>query len=237
MVVSTNRQDSFAYPQGCFAYPQDSFAYNRGMLEQFHVEMMHLVFDGIFSSGALETIIKANLNQDRLRGQIGHDEYHFDNNAFEKSYTYIEAQRALTISSLMANDAPSAWAAFGRLTHTVQDFYAHSNYIDLWLACQPDGAIPTPSEIDALNPDLLNSPALRSGKVYFLEVLTLIFPLKRFVMPLLPRDAHAWMNLDAPERGPNFTYAIQGAIERTKIEFERTTKDLPQELFRLFVDK
>jgi hypothetical protein len=206
------------------------------MLEQFHVEMMHLVFDGIFSPRALETIIKANLNQDRLLGQIGHDEYHFDNNAFEKSYAYLEEQRALTVSSLMANDAPAAWAALGRLTHTAQDFYAHSNYVDLWLASQPN-ASPAPSEIDPLNPDLLNSPALRSGKVYILELLTLILPLKRFVMPFLPRDAHAWMNLDSPEQGPNFKYAIQGAIKRTKIEFERTTEDFSQELFTLFVDK
>ena len=75
-----------------------------------------------------------------MRGQIGHDEYHFDNNAFEKSYAYIEEQRALTISSLMANDVFSAWSAFGRLTHTVQDFYSHSNYVDLWLSRQPEGA-------------------------------------------------------------------------------------------------
>jgi hypothetical protein len=137
----------------------------------------------------------------------------------------------------MANDAPSAWAAFGRLTHTAQDFYAHSNYIDLWLARQTDGAIPTPSEVDALDPHLINTPALRSGKVYFLELLTLILPLKPLVMPFLPHDAHAWMNLDSPAQGPNFKYAFQAAVKRTKIEFERTTKDLPEELLVLFVDR
>jgi len=207
------------------------------MLESFHVEMMHLTLGDVFSQRALEKIIKANLDQDRLRGQIGHDEYHFDNNAFEKSYAYLEEQRALITSSLMANDAPSAWAAFGRLTHTAQDFYAHSNYIALWLASQPDGAIPAPSEVDPMHPDLINSHALRSGKVYFLELLTLILPLKPLVMPFLPRDAHAWMNLDSPEQGPNFKYAFQAAVKRTKIEFERTTKDLPPDLFTLFVDK
>ena len=68
--------------------------------------MMHLALDDKFSSRALNKIIKANLNQDRLRGQIGHDEYHFDNNAFGKSYAYIEEQQARTVSSLIANDAP-----------------------------------------------------------------------------------------------------------------------------------
>lgn len=207
------------------------------MLEQFHIEITHQALDEKCSSRALEKIIEANLNQDSLCGQIGHDEYHFDNNSFEKSYAYIEEQRARTVSALMADDAPSAWSAFGRLTHTVQDFYAHSNYIDLWLSRQPDGAHPTPSEIDPLNPDLINSCALRSGKVHFLEVLTLIGPLKSLIMPLLPRDSHAWMNIDSPEQGPNFKYAFQAAVKRTKIEFEKTTKDLPSNLVALFVDK
>jgi hypothetical protein len=198
---------------------------------------MHLAFGDVFSSRALEKMIEANVKQDRLLGLIGHEEYHFDNNAFEKSYAYIEEQRALTVSGLMANDAPSAWAAFGRLTHTAQDFYAHSNYIDLWLSYQPDGAIPTPSDVDPLDPDLINSPALRSGKVYFLEALTLIPPLKPLVMPLLPRDAHAWMNLDAPERGSNFKYSFQATVKRTVVEFERTTENLPKDLLGLFVDK
>jgi hypothetical protein len=206
------------------------------MLQRFHVEILHLSLDDLFSRQALQKIIKANLYQDRLRGQIGHDEYHFDNNAFDESYAYIEEQRALTISSLMANDVPSAWAGFGRLTHAAQDFYAHSNYIELWLARQPDGKNPAASEVEAMDLDLLYFPALRSGKVYVLEVLTMILPLKPIVMPLLPRDSHAWMNIDSPERGPTFKYVFQAAVKRTKVEFDRTTRDLPQDLFALFVD-
>jgi hypothetical protein len=207
------------------------------MLKSFHIEITQLALGDLFSASALEKIIEANLNQDRLSGQIGHDEYHFDNNAFEKSYAYIEEQRALTVSALRANDAPSARSAFGRLTHTAQDFYAHSNYIDLWLASRSDGALPTPSEVDPLDPDLIHTRALRSGKVFFLEILTFILPLKSLVMPLLPRDSHGWMNLDSPERGPNFKYAFQAAVKRTKIEFEKTTKALPQDLFAVFIDK
>ena len=207
------------------------------MLQRYHIEIMHLALDNKFSSRALESIIKANLNQDRLRGQIGHDEYHFDNNAFEKSYAYIEEQRALTISALRSDDAPSAWSAFGRLTHTVQDFYAHSNYIDLWLSRQPDDKPPTPSQVDPLDLNLINTPALCSGTIYFLEVLTLIIPLKRLIMPLLPRDAHAWINIDSPKQGPNFDYAFQAAVKRTRFEYEKTTRDLPSKLVVLFVDK
>jgi hypothetical protein len=207
------------------------------MLSRYHVEIMHLALDDLCSPRALAKMINANLRQDRLRGQIGHHEYHFDHNAFDKSYAYIEEQRALTVSSLQARDVSSAWSAFGRLTHTAQDFYAHSNYIALWLARHVEGRLPGPTDVHPADPDVIHSTALRSGKMYMLELLTLIPPLKPLVMPILPRDAHGWMNLDSPERGPNFPYAFQAAIKRTKIEFERTTKDLSEDSLELFVDE
>jgi hypothetical protein len=212
-------------------------AYNRNMLTRFHVEMMHLALDDLFSPRALKKIISANIRQDRVRGQIGHPEYHFDQNAFDKSHAYIEKQRGLTISALSSNDVHSAWSAFGRLTHTAQDFYAHSNYIDLWLACQPGDTRPPAAEVDPLDPELISSPSLRSGKIYLRELLTFILPIKSFAMSVLPRDAHGWMNLDSPERSPNFQHAFQAACKRTRIEFEKTTKDLPEKLLTRFADR
>jgi hypothetical protein len=138
----------------------------------------------------------------------------------------------------MASDAFSAWSAFGRLTHAVQDFYAHSNYVDLWLACQSDSAVPTPAKIDPVEPNLINTPALRSGRVYLpLEAFYHFHILRPLLLCILPRDSHAWMNLDSPKQGSNFAYAFQAAIKRTKIEFEKLTKDLPEDLLVLFVDK
>lgn len=199
--------------------------------------MTQLALGETFSSRALQKIIETNVYQDRLRGQIGHPEYHFDDNAFEKSYAYMEEQRALTISSLMANDPPAAWSAFGRLSHTAQDFYSHSNYVDLWLSSQTNGAIPTPFEIDPVDLNVLHHHALHSGKIYLLDYLTFIHILKPLVVPLLPRDSHAWMNLDSSARGPNFDYAFQAAVKRTKLDFEKTIKELPEDLFLMFVDK
>jgi hypothetical protein len=215
-----------------------SLRYNQTMLKPYHIEMTRLAVGENFSSKALEKITDANLYQDRIPAQIGHDEYHFDGSAFEKSYQYVEEQRALTTSSLLANNAPSAWSAFGRLTHAVQDFYAHSNYVDLWLSCQSDDAVPAPSAIDPLVPDLINASALRSGKIYLpLEAFYHFHWLRPLLLRILPRDSHAWMNLDSPKQGPNFEYAFQAAVKRTKIEFEKTTKDLPEDLFVLFVDR
>lgn len=208
------------------------------MHPRFHVEITRQAFSEQFSANALEKIIEANLYQDRLTGQYGHDEFHFDNNAFDKSYTYMEEQRTLVISSLKANDVSSAWAAFGRLTHTAQDFYAHSNYIDLWLSMQPDGAVPTASEVDSVDPDLLHSRALRSGKLYLpLEIFSFVKFLKPLVMPLLPRDSHAWMNLDTPAQGPNFHFAFHAAVKRTRIELEKTVAGLEEELAAMFVNR
>ena len=208
------------------------------MLQKYHVEILQQALGDVFSPAALAKIIDANVNQDRISAQIGHDEYHFDNNAFEKSYAYMEEQRGLVVSSLSAKDAPSAWSAFGRLTHTVQDFYAHSNYIDLWLALHTNGSRPAPSTVDPVEPAILNSGALRSGKIYLpLEVFSFIKALKPLVLPLLPRDSHAWMNLDSPAQGFKFDYVMHASVKRTEIEFEKTVNELRQDRVEMFVDR
>jgi hypothetical protein len=208
------------------------------MLKPYHIEMTRLALEEHFSSRALEKITAANLYQDRILAQIGHDEYHFDGSAFEKSNGYVEEQRALTVSSLLANDALSAWSAFGRLTHAVQDFYSHSNYVNLWLASRSNGTLPMPSEIDPVDPHLMEAPALHSGTIYLpLEAFYHFHWLRPLLLRILPRDSHAWMNLDSPKQGPSFEYAFHAAVKRTKLEFEKTINDLPDDLIALFVDK
>jgi hypothetical protein len=205
------------------------------MLKPVHAEITRRALGETFGPRALEVIVRANLGQDALSGQLGHDEFHFDNNAFEKSRRYIEAQRGLIRPALEGGDALSAWGAFGRLTHAAQDFYAHSNYLDLWHACRPGRAMMGPAGVDPLDAEFLESPALRSGKLYYpLEALSFVPGLKRLVIPLLPRDSHAWMNLDSAERGPMFEYAFQAAIKRTRHEYDLTARDLPGDLLGLF---
>ena len=208
------------------------------MLTQYHIEIMLNALGKQFSPRAISAIINANIYQDRLSGQFGHDEYHFDNNAFEKSYAYIEEQRALTVSALQRNDALSAWSAFGRMLHTLQDFYAHSNYITLWLARCDGQALPSSSEVDPVDLTLIHSPDLRSGKTYYpFELLYYWHPARAFALQWLPRDSHAWMNLDAPEQGFKFDYAMQAAMKRNVIEYEKTTLGFSDEMCRLFLDR
>ena len=201
------------------------------MLKSVHADITRRALGQTFSPHALDVVIAANLGQDALSGQLGHDEFHFDNNAFDKSRAYIKEQRALIRPALERGDVDAARRAFGRLTHTAQDFYAHTNYVDLWIACQPDGMTPAPAEIDPLDDDLLYSTTLRSGKLYYpLEALSFVPVLRKLMLPLLPRDSHAWMNLDSAERGPMFEYAFNAAVKRTRYEFDTTVRGLSVEL-------
>ncbi len=210
------------------------------MLIPYHKSITREALSARFSSRALDAILGANLKQDDLlTGQIGHDEYHYDNNAIAASDRYLEAQRALILSALQTGNLPLAWAAFGRLIHTAQDFYAHSNYVDLWLARSTGNGRtpPPPSEIVPLMGELVSSPDLHSGKLYFpWEVLAFLPGIKLLVIPFLPEDSHAHMHLDSPARGERFSYAFEAAIQRTRDEFDKTVAGLSSGQEALFKD-
>ncbi len=205
------------------------------MKEQYHRQITMEALKGDFDPLALERIVRANLGQDTLRGQIGHDEYHFDANAFSQGREYVAYNRELIKCDLARGEVAPAQEAFGRLTHAAQDFYAHSNYVSLWLRKFSDDDWPPADEIDPFEPDLLGSPELCSGKLYYpLEVLTFIPFLKKLVLPRLPQDSHAWMNLDAPEQGEKFRYAYVAAVKTTQREFQKTNQSLTMAEARLF---
>ena len=206
------------------------------MLIPIHEEMTREALGEHFSPRALEIIIAANRKQDAIRGQIGHDEFHFDNNAIEKGLRYINEQRGFVLASLLSPGVLSAWIAFGRLTHTAQDFYSHTNYISLWLDQHP-GTPPTPPEIDPVQKSLLRSPSLHSGKIYLpMDALYFVPFLRKFALKLLPEDSHGKMNLDSPKQGPRFEYARAAAVKRTQHEFDLLKKILPPDLFAKFTD-
>lgn len=208
------------------------------MLTQYHIEMCHEALANHFSQRALQVITKANINQDRLSAQFGHDEYHFDNNAIEKSNRYINEQRGYILATFLGTgiSLDTAWSAFGRLLHSAQDFYAHSNYITLWLEYQP--ASPATVEIDPLNKSILQHPNFHTGKIYFpMDMVYFIKPLRPLALRFLPKDSHGWMNLDSPEQGFKFEYAIAAAVKRTQHEFELLQKLLNADMMARFLDK
>ena len=208
------------------------------MLIPIHEEMTREALGAHFSPRAMEIILAANLKQDALSGQIGHDEFHFDNNAIDKGLRYINEQRGLVIAALLgAGGALFAWAAFGRLTHSAQDFYSHTNYIPLWLEQHKDTP-PAPGDVDALQKSLLQSPGLHSGKLYMpMDWLYFIPFLRNTALKLLPADSHAKMNLDSPKQGPLFEYARAAAVQRTRYELELLRKILTPEMFGAFTEQ
>ncbi len=207
------------------------------MLIPIHEEMTREALSVHFSPRALEVILAANRKQDALHGLIGHDEYHFDNNAFDKGRAYINEQRGYILASLLSPGVLSAWIAFGRLTHSVQDFYSHTNYVSMWLDQHP-GTPPAAPEIDPVQKNLIESPNLYSGKIYLLmDALYFVPFMRKIALALLPRDSHGWMNLDSPRQGFKFEYARAAAIKRTQYEFGILEKILTPEMFAKFTDK
>jgi hypothetical protein len=205
------------------------------MLIPYHRQILAEALSEQFSPQALAAIAKANAKQDYLRGQIGHDEFHFDNNAFEESFAYIAENRAQVRAALQRGDAQAAWAAFGRLSHTAQDFYAHSNYVPLWLAKFEGKSAPPAAEIVHDDEEILRSPALRSGKLYYpLELFSYLPLIGGFVLSRLPKDSHAWMNIDSPKRGEFFAYTFAAAVKITRDELNKIAETLNENEKTLF---
>jgi hypothetical protein len=205
------------------------------MLPRVHAEVTRRALSQLFGPHALDAIVAANVLVDAPWNQLRRDELHFDNNSFDRSRAYIAEQRELIAPALARGRTTSAWRAFGRLAHTAQDFYAHTNYVDLWLACQPNAMVPAPAEIDPLDDAVIENPSLRSGKAYLpWGLLSFVPGLRKMVLPLLPPDSHAHMNLDSSASGPLFEYAFHAAIERTRREYDAIRRQLSESLLARF---
>lgn len=141
---------------------------------------------------------------------------------------------------MTAGKPQNAWAAFGRLLHGAQDFYAHTNYIRLWIALYtgpPDLTAP-PDIIEPLVPRLIESPDLYSGRVdWFWEAASRIPGLEMLSNRLAPDGSHYCMNLDSPDQGPLFTYAYHAALKRTRLEYEQIRDSLEPEFTGAFHDR
>jgi hypothetical protein len=205
------------------------------MLPSVHAAILRRALEGLFTRQALNWIIASNLLMDVPWNQVGRDELHFDNNAFDRSNSYMTGQRALILPALEGSRPRPAWQAFGRLTHTAQDFYAHSNYVELWLARNPNGKLPVPTEIDPLDAGIMESPALRSGRPHMpFGALSFVPGIANWVDRMLPVDSHAHMNLDSAARGPAFEYAFHAAIKRTLHEYDLLTNGLSEPVVTRF---
>jgi hypothetical protein len=212
------------------------------MYLKYHRLITQQALQNNFGSTALQTIVKANMFKDDLISNLFNPEHHFIENTIEGSLAYIETQRHLVVCKLENGDnILAAWQAFGRLLHTGQDFYAHSNYVRLWVDRFAE-TVPPADKIEALDPSLLNSPHLHTVRTYRpLGSLGNIPVVGRWLFRFLPVDAHARMCLDSPANGPLFEYAFNAAVKRTAYEYEETERAIKRggvgEYLNLFLNQ
>lgn len=198
------------------------------MEANYHRQMLNDVLGTHFNQTDLNRITRANLHQDWPMGQL-HPEYHFDSSTFAEGTAYINQQRQLVVDSLRAKMREDALAALGRLTHTRQDFYAHSNWVSLHVKQRGGTTHCLPDDIPlCLNPQ--TEPNLISGTANIPRYLVYRVPLlgalvKRFY---LPADSHEAMNLDNPQQGALFAYAISAATRHTQLEFETLLAEIEE---------
>ncbi len=190
---------------------------------RYHVEITRQALAGQFDEAAMNVIIRANLGQDKLANLLGRPEIHFDACAFAAGEAYSAVQRSQAVTALVdRNDRPAALAAFGRLLHGRQDFYAHSNWAALWV--QKHGGLErcAPEQIEpCLEP--LAVDGLISGQGSVVHFLACRVPLygRWHRRHLLPADDHEAMNLDNPDRGPLFPFAMAAATKHSRLELDR----------------
>lgn len=98
-----------------------------------HAELTTKAASDILSESQLKIVIFYNLAQDVRQWE---SEIHFDNCAFAEGAKHIRDEWA-KIEAESDRLSDEALVAFGRLLHTTQDFYAHSNWIELHLDQAP----------------------------------------------------------------------------------------------------
>jgi hypothetical protein len=198
--------------------------------KEYHISITKNAIGEFFDQSALDEIFQANVSQDRLVYQLGFTpHFHFDNNKIKESLAYVDSQLDEIIELAKSeSQGHQQRAAFGRLCHAIQDFYAHSNYIDLWL--EENGGLngTNPQDVNGLDEKLLNHPKLITGDFKIWRDIFYYIPLmNRFLRKIyIPPYSHEAMNLDNPNIGIKFEYAVEAAKQRTKFEFDQVMEKL-----------
>lgn len=78
---------------------------------------------------AIDTIARANTKMDLF--ESSRDATHFDNEEFDEGALLISQRLTAASSSVTMEKYEEARESFGALLHTVQDFYSHSNWIEI----------------------------------------------------------------------------------------------------------
>ncbi len=192
----------------------------------YHGELTELGNDGLLDNEQLGLVVAANIAQDlhQTKSYI-----HFDNCDFPGGVDYPKSEWNI-IDQLGDKFAIVSLGAFGRLLHTTQDFYAHSNWIELHEDQSP---------IPVWNQELSTLPANIVSGTWWIGGPKLCGP---------NAPTHSQLNKDSPKStegskivksGPNkgkslFELAFATALAATKIQYARLAKislaTMPEEI-------
>lgn len=179
----------------------------------YHSELTTEANDGVLDTTQLAYVVAANIAQDLLQTQ---SKVHFDNCDFPGGIDHLAAEWAV-IDTVGDKYADSALGAFGALLHTTQDFYAHSNWIELH---QDQSPVPVWDQTLASLPEAIVSGTWWIGS-------------PKLCGPNAP--THSQLNKDSPksaeggkivDSGPNkgktlFELAYATALEASKRQYAR----------------
>jgi hypothetical protein len=120
-----------------------------------------------FASTSLFAAELGDLSQDLGHTTRGDPTHHFDDNKIDESLKVVEEHRKAIITrlskdKLSSEDKFAVLYEFGQLSHTVQDFYAHSNFVELSLKENP--AL-KPEQVELIHWDKLSVNASSKSSV------------------------------------------------------------------------
>ena len=92
-------------------------------------ELERLKIDKKRLAGAINTIASENTNRDFM--EMFQEATHFDSEEFDAGALLVSQRLDAAIASAATQDYKQARESFGALLHSVQDFYSHSNWIEI----------------------------------------------------------------------------------------------------------
>ncbi|CAM2712246.1 unnamed protein product [Rotaria socialis] len=101
----------------------------QGVLKAINIELGKLKIDQTRLFMAMKTIAEENRNRDRY--EFENEPTHFDGETFDDGALLISRRFDAAISNMNSAEYEKSRVEFGYLLHTVQDFYSHSNWIEI----------------------------------------------------------------------------------------------------------
>jgi hypothetical protein len=118
-----------AFPVEAFAFGGNSHAsLTRAMLTRAVLDYFGISNPSVATRRAIDDIVAAN---EAVDGDQVSSAKHFDGENFGGGKALIQTHFSNTVALLLIGNPSGARLSFGAALHTIQDFYAHSNWVEL----------------------------------------------------------------------------------------------------------